>query len=288
MSETTPNPENPTPPAPSPEGTMAAVLPLRDIVVFPHMIVPLFVGREKSVRALEEVMNEEKQILLLTQKNAGEDDPAPDGLYRLGTLATVLQLLKLPDQTVRVLVEGKARARVTGFNSRSDFFQATVEKVGEEAASAQESEALMRTVKANFEQYIKLNKKIPSETLAAVAQIEDPAKLADLMTRIPEEDLRGFIRDYLQSCGATLARLPGLAAGGDLTALAQSAHDLKGLSATFGARRLMACIEALERACRNQDGNGARELVERAQRIFGETETATRAWISLDRVETRP
>src|SRR5882757_2294077 len=155
------------------------VLPLRDIVVFPHMIVPLFVGREKSVRALEEVMNEEKQILLLTQKNAAEDDPTAEGLHTIGTLATVLQLLKLPDQTVRVLVEGKSRARVTGFNPRTDFFQATVEKIPEETAAAQESEALMRTVKANFEQYIKLNKKIPSETLAATAQIEDPAKLAD-------------------------------------------------------------------------------------------------------------
>ncbi len=157
----------------------APVLPLRDIVVFPHMIVPLFVGREKSVRALEEVMNDEKQILLLTQKNAAEDDPAAEGLHTIGTMATVLQLLKLPDQTVRVLVEGKGRARVTGFSPRTDFFQATVEPVPEETAGAQESEALMRTVKANFEQYIKLNKKVPSETLAAVAQIDDPARLAD-------------------------------------------------------------------------------------------------------------
>ena len=106
-------------------GLTAPVLPLRDIVVFPHMIVPLFVGREKSVRALEEVMSEEKQILLLTQKNAADDDPSPDGLHRIGTMATVLQLLKLPDQTVRVLVEGKGRARVTGFIPRTDFFQAT-------------------------------------------------------------------------------------------------------------------------------------------------------------------
>src|SRR5580658_9624302 len=102
-------------------GLLAPVLPLRDIVVFPHMIVPLFVGREKSVRALEEVMNEEKQILLLTQKNAGDDDPSSDALHTVGTMATVLQLLKLPDQTVRVLVEGKGRARVTGFTGRSDF-----------------------------------------------------------------------------------------------------------------------------------------------------------------------
>src|SRR5579871_5119703 len=138
---------------------LAPVLPLRDIVVFPHMIVPLFVGREKSVRALEEVMNEEKQILLLTQKVAAEDDPTAEGLHTIGTLATVLQLLKLPDQTVRVLVEGKGRARVTGFTNRSDFFQANIEKIVEDSPSARESEALLRTVKTNFEQYIKLNKK---------------------------------------------------------------------------------------------------------------------------------
>jgi ATP-dependent Lon protease len=157
----------------------APVLPLRDIVVFPHMIVPLFVGREKSVRALEEVMNEEKQILLLTQKVAAEDDPTPDGLHTIGTLATVLQLLKLPDQTVRVLVEGKGRARVTGFLPRTDFFQANIGPVPEDSPAARETEALVRTVKANFEQYIKLNKKIPSETLAAVANIEEAARLAD-------------------------------------------------------------------------------------------------------------
>src|ERR1700744_6562716 len=131
----------------NPGGQVAPVLPLRDIVVFPHMIVPLFVGREKSVRALEEVMNEEKQILLLTQKNASEDDPAPDNLYRLGTLATVLQLLKLPDQTVRVLVEGKTRARVKSFSPRTDFFQALIEPIVDEAGPAQEVEALVRSVK---------------------------------------------------------------------------------------------------------------------------------------------
>ena len=162
-----------------PGGLMAPVLPLRDIVVFPHMIVPLFVGREKSVRALEEVMNDEKQILLLTQKNAADDDPTADGLHRIGTMATVLQLLKLPDQTVRVLVEGKTRARVTGFAPRTDFFQATIEPVPESVGEERETEALVRTVKTNFEQYIKLNRKIPAETLASVAQIEEPAKLAD-------------------------------------------------------------------------------------------------------------
>ena len=164
-------------------GQLAPVLPLRDIVVFPHMIVPLFVGREKSVRALEEVMSDEKQILLLTQKNAADDDPAPDSLHKIGTMATVLQLLKLPDQTVRVLVEGKSRAEVTGFTERSDFFQAKIEHIPETGGEARETEALVRTVKANFEQYIKLNKKVPAETLASVAQIEDPAKLADTVDR---------------------------------------------------------------------------------------------------------
>src|SRR5579863_7662907 len=172
-------------------GQLAPVLPLRDIVVFPHMIVPLFVGREKSVRALEEVMSEEKQIVLLTQKNAGEDDPSPDGLYRVGTLATVLQLLKLPDQTVRVLVEGKARARVKSFSPRTDFFQALVEPIAEQPGNPQEVEALVRSVKTNFESYIKLNKKVPAETLASVSQIEDAAKLADtvashLTVKIPD------------------------------------------------------------------------------------------------------
>ena len=146
------------------------MLPLRDIVVFPHMIVPLFVGREKSVRALEEVMNDEKQILLLTQKNAAEDDPTPEGLHTIGTLATVLQLLKLPDQTVRVLVEGKARARVTGFTARTRFLPGHDREDSRRAPPARRKpRRLLRTVKTNFEQYIKLNKKIPSETLAAVA-----------------------------------------------------------------------------------------------------------------------
>src|SRR5258705_13663322 len=111
------------------EDQIAAVLPLRDMVIFPHMIVPLFVGREKSVRALEEVMRGEKQILLLTQKNAGDDDPSVDGLYRVGTLATVQQLVKLPDRTVRVLVEGKTRARVKSFSPSTEFFQALIEPI---------------------------------------------------------------------------------------------------------------------------------------------------------------
>jgi ATP-dependent Lon protease len=155
------------------------VLPLRDIVVFPHMIVPLFVGREKSVRALEDVMKDDKQILLVTQKNASQDDPSTADIYTIGTIGTVLQLLKLPDGTVKVLVEGGQRARILRFAENEMFFQAHAEVIGEKPGAQQEIAALARTVVAQFEQYIKLNKKIPPEVLVSINQIEDPGKLAD-------------------------------------------------------------------------------------------------------------
>lgn len=155
------------------------VLPLRDIVVFPHMIVPLFVGREKSVRALEDVMADDKQILLLTQRDASQDDPEPKDLYDIGTLGTILQLLKLPDGTVKVLVEGAQRTRVAEFGDNEEFFEATVEPIGDEDDQERELEALSRAVVSQFEQYIKLNKKIPPEVLVSINQIEEPSKLAD-------------------------------------------------------------------------------------------------------------
>ena len=155
------------------------VLPLRDIVVFPHMIVPLFVGREKSVRALEEVTKEDKQILLVTQKDAAQDDPTTDDIYTVGTIGTVLQLLKLPDDTVKVLVEGTARARILKYTDKDVFFEAEAEVFTDEIPDAKEVEALARTVVSQFEQYIKLNKKVPPEVLVSVNQIEDPSKLAD-------------------------------------------------------------------------------------------------------------
>lgn len=155
------------------------VLPLRDIVVFPHMIVPLFVGRDKSVRALEDVMTDDKQILLVAQKNAAQDDPNPDDIYAVGTVSTVLQLLKLPDGTVKVLVEGGQRARITSYTDREEFFEAEAEVIEDADGETQELEALSRSVISQFEQYIKLNKKIPPEVLVSVNQIEDPAKLAD-------------------------------------------------------------------------------------------------------------
>ncbi|WOI10629.1 endopeptidase La [Thalassospira lucentensis] len=160
-------------------GEIYPVLPLRDIVVFPHMIVPLFVGREKSVRALEDVMREDKQILLVTQKDAGLDDPSVDDLYEIGTVATVLQLLKLPDGTVKVLVEGGKRAEISGFVDNPEFFQAYAAVREEADEDDSELEALARSVVTQFEQYIKLNKKIPPEVLVSVNQIEEPAKLAD-------------------------------------------------------------------------------------------------------------
>jgi ATP-dependent Lon protease len=160
-------------------GELLPVLPLRDIVVFPHMIVPLFVGREKSVRALEAVMREDKQILLVAQKNAAQDDPSAGDLYEVGTVSTVLQLLKLPDGTVKVLVEGGRRARVTGFKETDQYFEAFATPISETAGEAPELEALSRTVVSQFEQYIKLNKKIAPEVLVSINQIEDAAKLAD-------------------------------------------------------------------------------------------------------------
>jgi ATP-dependent Lon protease len=155
------------------------VLPLRDIVVFPHMIVPLFVGREKSVRALEDVMKDDKQVLLATQKNAAQDDPQADDIYTVGTVGTVLQLLKLPDGTVKVLIEGGNRARIVKFAENENFFQGFVETIPDRDHEGKEVEALARSVVAQFEQYIKLNKKIPPEVLVSVNQIEDPSKLAD-------------------------------------------------------------------------------------------------------------
>ncbi|HEX9462035.1 MAG TPA: endopeptidase La [Alphaproteobacteria bacterium] len=176
----------------TPRGTLYPVLPLRDIVVFPHMIVPLFVGREKSVRALEDVMKDDKQILLVTQKNAGQDDPSSDDIYTVGTVGTVLQLLKLPDQTVKVLVEGGARARISKYADNPSFFQAWAEPIGEKVGDQSEVEALSRAVIGQFEQYIKLNRKIPPEVLVSINQIEDPGKLADtvashLALKIPEK-----------------------------------------------------------------------------------------------------
>ncbi len=155
------------------------VLPLRDIVVFPHMVVPLFVGREKSVQALDEVMKGDKQILLATQKNSSDDDPDADAIYEIGVLANVLQLLKLPDGTVKVLVEGKSRARIKRFTSTDHYYEAEAYVLEASLSEGPDTEALVRAVSEQFENYIKLNKKIPPESLNALAEITDPGVLAD-------------------------------------------------------------------------------------------------------------
>ena len=161
------------------ERTLVPLLPLRDIVVFPHMVVPLFVGREKSISALEEAMNKEKDILLSAQINPKTNDPKPEDIYKIGTLASIIQLLRLPDGTVKVLVEGKKRASIAQYVTNPNFFLVEAEPFSEGGDVSVEVEAMMRGVKTTFEQYVKLNKRIPPEMLASVSTIEDPARLAD-------------------------------------------------------------------------------------------------------------
>jgi len=163
------------------QSTTHPVLPLRDIVVFPHMIVPLFVGREKSVRALEEVMAEDRQILLSSQIDPSVDDPTTEGIYRTGVLANVLQLLKLPDGTVKVLVEGKTRVRIEEFIENPSYFEARAHRLDESEGDKSAVDALLRAVSDEFERYSKIRKNIPEEALGAVSETRDPARLADLV-----------------------------------------------------------------------------------------------------------
>ena len=168
------------------------VMPLRDIVVFPHIIVPLFVGRDKSIKALEEVMRADKQILLATQQDAREDEPTPETIYDVGTLASVLQLLKLPDGTVKVLVEGVSRAQVMRYTDNEAYYEAFAKRMTESIGDEVEAEVLARSVVSEFENYIKLNKKISPEVVGAVNQLDDYAKIADtvashLAIKIPEK-----------------------------------------------------------------------------------------------------
>src|SRR5947207_145838 len=169
----------PRPPLTPGETRAYPVLPLRDIVVFPHMIVPLFVGREKSIKALEEVMRSDTFILLATQKNASDDDPATEAIYEVGTLASVLQLLKLPDGNVKVLVEGAQRAKVLKYTDRREYYEAEAVALGDTMGERVEAKALARSVTKEFESYVKLNKKVQPEVIGVVQQIEDYAKRAD-------------------------------------------------------------------------------------------------------------
>ncbi|MDT8403399.1 endopeptidase La [Sulfuriflexus sp.] len=155
------------------------VLPLRDVVVYPHMVIPLFVGRDKSIKALESAMENDKQIMLVAQKSATQDDPQVDDMYRIGTLSSILQLLKLPDGTVKVLVEGAERARILHFLGKDEYFKAQITPLKSEELEERDSEVLVRSVMNQFDQYVKLNKKVPPEILSSLSGIEDPARLAD-------------------------------------------------------------------------------------------------------------
>jgi ATP-dependent Lon protease len=171
--------DNNNPQSPQPTGKVLPLLPLRDIIVFPHMVVPLFVGREKSISALEEAMNNDKEILLAAQRLAKTNDPSPEDIFAMGTVGTIIQLLRLPDGTVKVLVEGKRRARIERFIPNDGFFLCELSLIDEDTAASVEIEALMRSVKATFENYVKLNKRIPPEMLVSVQTIDEPARLAD-------------------------------------------------------------------------------------------------------------
>uniref|UniRef100_UPI00257DD71B LON peptidase substrate-binding domain-containing protein n=1 Tax=Pseudomonas sp. TaxID=306 RepID=UPI00257DD71B len=157
------------------------LLPLRDVVVYPHMVIPLFVGREKSIEALEAAMTGEKQILLLAQKNPADDDPSEDGLYRVGTVATVLQLLKLPDGTVKVLVEGEQRGEIETFIDADNHYRAEVQLLDEIDIVERESEVFVRSLLGQFEQYVQLGKKVPAEVLSSLNSIDEPSRLVDTM-----------------------------------------------------------------------------------------------------------
>jgi len=155
------------------------LLPLRDVVIFPHMVAPLFVGREKSIRALEEAMKTDKKILLSAQIDAKTNDPGPKDIYHIGTVGTIVQMLRLPDGTVKILVEGVSRAKLLSFDEENKFFNVEVEDLVEKTQSDVETNAIMRSLIEAFEDYTKLNKKVPTETLVTISAIEDASKLSD-------------------------------------------------------------------------------------------------------------
>ena len=165
------------------------LLPLRDVVVYPHMVIPLFVGREKSIDALEEAMRSDKQVLLVAQRQASEDDPGADDVYRVGTVASVLQLLKLPDGTVKVLVEGGHRVKVEEIKEGDKHYRATVSTLDSEELPEAEAEALVRSAMSQFEQYVSVSKKVPNEVMTSLSGIDEPGRLADTIAAHMSLDL---------------------------------------------------------------------------------------------------
>ena len=191
------------------------VLPLRDVVVYPHMVIPLFVGREKSINALDSAMQQDKKILLVAQKNAEIDDPSADDIHEIGTLSTILQLLKLPDGTVKVLVEGAERARISSFESLDTFFTANIDILqSREEEEGKELEVLTRSLLAMFDQYVKLNKKVPPEILTSLSGIDEPGRLADTIAAhmsLKLDEKQKILE--IESCRERLERLMGLIEG---------------------------------------------------------------------------
>lgn len=193
-----------------PQGTSVTipVLPLRDVVVYPHMVIPLFVGREKSIRALESAMEGDKRILLVAQRSAAVDDPQAEDIYDVGTVSSILQLLKLPDGTIKVLVEGTDRARITGLHETDQFFYADISPISMLPAEDRESEVLMRAILGQFDQYVKLNNKVPPEILSSLAGIDDPGRLADTIAAhllLKIEEKQGILE--IESVRARLEKL---------------------------------------------------------------------------------
>ncbi len=206
--------QSPPPETAAASETVLPVLPLRDVVVFPHMVIPLFVGRKKSIRALELAMETGKQIMLAAQKSATDDDPTPENIHTIGTIASILQLLKLPDGTVKVLVEGERRAVVQSYVETGDYFSAQVTLLESGPVTDKEGEALMRSVLGEFDQYVKLNMKIPPEILTSLAGIDDPGRLADtvaahLSLKIEDKQLILEIQDVKERLERILAVLEG-------------------------------------------------------------------------------
>jgi ATP-dependent Lon protease len=196
------------------ESRVLPVLPLRDIVVFPKIAAPLFVGREKSVRALDEVMRKDKQVVLATQMDASEDEPSTDRIYRVGTLATIVQLLKLPDGTVRVLVEGGQRARITKFIENGEFFEAEIEELEETNGDSPEARAIARAAAEQWDNYVKLSRKTPPDVHQSVSQISEPSRLADsianhLAVKIPDKQSLLELTDVPQRLERILALIEG-------------------------------------------------------------------------------
>ena len=252
--------------------TQYPVLPLRDIVVFPHMIVPLFVGRDKSVAALEAAMAADKEIYLVAQVDPGEDDPARDDLYSMGVTATVLQLLKLPDGTVRVLVEGKQRATLEALDESGDFLTATVEPVADVEVEGTEVTALMRSVIEQFENYAKLNRKLSSETTVQLSEIDEPSKLSDAVIANVQIKVAEKQAMLIETNPSKRLEMAMMAMEGELGVL-QVEKKIKSrvkrqMEKTQREYYLNEQLKAIQRELGNEDGEGeGDEIAELTQKI---------------------